>query len=243
MGTATSLTPAAPTAGGSGVGLGWQGPPTVAVLHGSTQPPMLNLFARAHVNRLTDPVGRALIDRGVSPDTVTVLGTVGAVACSLAFLPIGWLALGAVLVTLFVLTDLIDGAMARARGHGTPFGAVLDSTCDRIVDGALFAGLAWWALTGGAEPLAGAAALVALVGGQIVSYVKARAESVGLTAEGGLVERAERLILGLVGAFLSGVGVPWALTVTLVVLALGTAVTLGQRILAVRRSSREAPRA
>ena len=84
---------------------------------------------------------------------------------------------------------------------------------------------------------------MALVGGQIVSYVKARAESVGLTAEGGLVERAERLILGLVGAFLSGIGVPWALTVTLVVLAIGTAVTLGQRILAVRHSSREAPRA
>jgi CDP-diacylglycerol--glycerol-3-phosphate 3-phosphatidyltransferase len=204
---------------------------------------MLNLFARGHVNRLTDPVGRALVARGVSPDTVTVLGTVGAVACSVGFLPAGWLVLGSVLVTLFVLTDLIDGAMARARGHGTPFGAVLDSTCDRMVDGALFAGLAWWALTAGGEPFAAGAALVALVGGQIVSYVKARAESVGLTAEGGLVERAERLILGLLGAFLAGLGVPYALTVALVVLAIGTVVTLGQRILAVRRSSREVPRA
>ena len=204
---------------------------------------MLNLFARGHVNRLTDPIGRSLIARGISPDSVTVLGTVGAVVCSVVFLPLGVLSLGAVLVTLFVLTDLVDGAMARARGHGTPFGAVLDSTCDRIVDGALFAALAWWALTGGDEPVAGAAALVALVGGQIVSYVKARAESVGLTAEGGLVERAERLILGLLGAFLAGLGVPYALTVTLVVLAIGTAVTLGQRILAVHRSSREVPRA
>ena len=204
---------------------------------------MLNLFARGHVNRLTDPVGRGLIARGVSPDTVTVLGTVGAVACSVVFLPAGELVLGSVLVTLFVLTDLIDGAMARARGHGTPFGAVLDSTCDRMVDGALFGALTWWALTGGNEPVAGAAALVALVGGQIVSYVKARAESVGLTAQGGLVERAERLILGLLGAFLAGLGVPYALTVALVVLAIGTVVTLGQRILAVRRSSREVPRA
>lgn len=204
---------------------------------------MLNLFARGHVNRLTDPVGRRLIALGISPDTMTVLGTVGAVACSLVFLPVGGLVVGSVLVTLFVLTDLLDGAMARARGHGTPFGAVLDSTCDRMVDGALFGALAWWALTGGNEPVAAAAALVALVGGQIVSYVKARAESVGLTAEGGLVERAERLLLGLLGAFLAGLGVPYALSVALVVLAAGTVVTLGQRILAVRRSSREVPRA
>ncbi|MBP2368768.1 phosphatidylinositol phosphate synthase [Pseudonocardia parietis] len=204
---------------------------------------MLNLFARGHVNRLTDPVGRRLVALGVSPDTMTVLGTVGAVVCSLVFLPGGGLVIGSVLVTLFVLTDLIDGAMARARGHGTPFGAVLDSTCDRMVDGAVFGALAWWALTGGNEPVAAAAALVALVGGQIVSYVKARAESVGLTAEGGLVERAERLLLGLLGAFLAGVGVPYALSVALVVLAVGTVVTLGQRILAVRRSAREVPRA
>jgi CDP-diacylglycerol--glycerol-3-phosphate 3-phosphatidyltransferase len=204
---------------------------------------MLNMFARGHVNRLTDPVGRALVARGVNPDTVTVLGTVGAVACSVAFLPAGRLVLGSVLVTLFVLTDLVDGAMARARGHGTPFGAVLDSTCDRMVDGALFAALAWWALTAGDEPVAAGAALVALVGGQIVSYVKARAESVGLTAEGGLVERAERLILGLLGCFLAGLGVPYALTVALVVLAIGTVVTLAQRIRAVWRSSREVPRA
>ena len=204
---------------------------------------MLNLFARGHVNRLTDPVGRRLVALGIGPDTMTVFGTVGALACSVVFLPTGRLVLGSVLVTVFVLTDLLDGAMARARGHGTPFGAVLDSTCDRMVDGALFGALAWWALTGGDEPVAAAAALVALVGGQIVSYVKARAESVGLTAEGGLVERAERLVLGLLGAFLAGLGVPYALTVALVVLAIGTVVTLGQRILAVRRSSREVPRA
>lgn len=204
---------------------------------------MLNLFARGAVNRLTDPVGRRLVDRGVNPDTVTVLGTVGAVGSAVALLPAGWLVLGAALVTLFVLTDLVDGAMARARGHGTPFGAVLDSTCDRMVDGALFGALAWWALTAGGEPVAAGAALFCLVGGQLVSYVKARAESVGLTAEGGLVERAERLILGLGGAFLAGVGVPYALTVALVLLAVGTAVTLGQRIRAVRRSAREVPRA
>lgn len=200
---------------------------------------MLNLFARAHVNRVTDPVGRWLVDRGMSPDTATVLGTVGAVAAAVGFLPWGAFVLGPILITLFVLLDLVDGAMARARGYGTPFGAVLDSACDRIVDGALFAALAWWCLQVGDAPLAGAAALVCLVGGQLVSYVKARAESVGLQAEGGLVERAERLILALVGTFLAGVGVPYALEVALIVLAVGTAVTLAQRIAAVHRSARE----
>ncbi|MBW0106341.1 phosphatidylinositol phosphate synthase [Pseudonocardia sp. KRD291] len=200
---------------------------------------MLNLFARARVNRVTDPVGRWLVDRGMSPDTATVLGTVGAVAAAVGFLPWGGFVLGPILITFFVLLDLVDGAMARARGYGTPFGAVLDSACDRIVDGALFAALAWWALQSGESPLVGGAALVCLVGGQLVSYVKARAESVGLAAEGGLVERAERLILGLVGTFLAGIGVPFALEVALIVLAVGTAVTLAQRIAAVHRSARE----
>ena len=199
---------------------------------------MLNLFARAHVNRVTDPVGRWLVGRGVSPDTVTVIGTVGAVAAAIGFLPQGEFVLGPIVITLFVLLDLVDGAMARARGYGTPFGAVLDSACDRIVDGALFAAIAWWCLRVDA-PVAGAAALVCLVGGQLVSYVKARAEGVGLDAEGGLVERAERLILGLVGVFLSGIGVPWALAVALVLLAAGTAVTLAQRFSSVYRSARE----
>lgn len=198
---------------------------------------MLNLFARGHVNRVTDPVGRWLVDRGLSPDAITVAGTVGAVASAVGFLPWGGLIVGPLLITAFVLLDLVDGAMARARGYGTPFGAVLDSTCDRIVDGALFAALAWWCLGGGDERVAGAAALVCLVGGQLVSYVKARAESVGLDAEGGLVERAERLILGLLGAFLAGLGVPYALTVALGLLAVGTVVTLAQRVFAVRRSA------
>lgn len=200
---------------------------------------MLNLFARGHVNRVTDPVGRWLVDRGLSPDAITVAGTVGAVASAVGFLPWGGLIAGPLLITAFVLLDLVDGAMARARGYGTPFGAVLDSTCDRIVDGALFASLAWWCLGAGDERIAGAAALVCLVGGQLVSYVKARAESVGLAAEGGLVERAERLILGLLGAFLAGLGVPYALTVALLLLAVGTVVTLAQRVLAVRRSAAE----
>ncbi|GAA4555796.1 phosphatidylinositol phosphate synthase [Pseudonocardia xishanensis] len=201
---------------------------------------MLNVRARVHVNRVTDPIGRALVQRGVAPDVVTVIGTVGASAAALWFLPRGQLAIGPWVITFFVLLDLVDGAMARARGAGTPFGAVLDSVCDRIADGALFAGLAWWCLGVGDERVLGVAALICLVSGQLVSYVKARAEGMGLSADGGLVERAERLIVVLLGTFLHGVGVPYALHVALWGLAAASVFTVFQRLVLVYRSAQRA---
>jgi CDP-diacylglycerol--glycerol-3-phosphate 3-phosphatidyltransferase len=132
--------------------------------------------------------------------------------------------------------------MARARGHGTPFGAVLDSTCDRLADGALFVGLTWWCLGVGEHRTLGIAALICLVAGQMVSYVKARAEGMGLNADGGLVERAERLIVALLGTFLQGVGVPYALDVALWGLAAASVWTVGQRIVATYRSAQEQAR-
>jgi CDP-diacylglycerol--glycerol-3-phosphate 3-phosphatidyltransferase len=201
---------------------------------------MLNVLARVHVNRATEPVGRWLVAHGVAPDVVTVIGTVGSVTAALWFLPRGQLFVGTVVITLFVLLDLIDGAMARARGHSTPFGAVLDSTCDRVADGALFAGLTWWCLGVGEQRTLGVAALLCLVSGQLVSYIKARAEGVGLSADGGLVERAERLIIALVGTGLHGLGVPYALNVALWALAAASVWTVGQRIVVVYRSARAA---
>lgn len=199
---------------------------------------MLNVFARVHVDRVTVPIARWLVARGVSPDAVTVLGTVGSVAAAVWFLPRGELFAGTLVITFFVLLDLLDGAMARARGHATPFGAVLDSTGDRAADGALFAALAWWALGAGDQRLVGVAALVCLVAGQLVSYIKARAEGAGLSADGGFVERAERLILALVGTGLEGLGVPYALAVALWLLAALSVWTFGQRVVNLHRSAR-----
>ena len=202
---------------------------------------MLNVIARAHVNRVTEPFGRWLVRLGVTPDAVTVAGTLGSVAAALWFLPRGQLFFGTLGVTLFVLFDLIDGAVARAKGKGTPFGAVLDSTCDRIADGALFAALTWWALGVGQARVLGVAALLCLVAGQLISYIKARAEGAGLRVVGGLVERAERLILALVGTGLAGLGVPYALDVALWVLAAASVWTVGQRLAEARRSARDLP--
>ncbi len=208
---------------------------------GHKQESMLNVFARVHVNRVSEPLGRWLVARGISPDAVTVAGTVGAVGGAVWFLPRDELFVGTLVIWFFVMFDLVDGAMARARGRSTPFGAVLDSTCDRVTDGALFAALAWWCLGVGDARLLAIAALVCLVAGQVVSYVKARAEAAGLRADGGLVERAERLIIALVGTGLQGLGVPHALDVALWVLAAASVWTAGQRLVAVHRSARELP--
>ncbi|MBP2478139.1 CDP-diacylglycerol--glycerol-3-phosphate 3-phosphatidyltransferase [Crossiella equi] len=199
---------------------------------------MLNIFARASVSRVTVPVGRWLLRLGLTPNAITVLGTTGTVAAALWFLPRGQLLLGTAVVTLFTLFDLIDGAMARAQGNGTRFGAVLDASCDRIADGALFAAITWYALVLAQDRALGVAALLCLVTAQVISYVKARAEATGLSADGGLVERAERLILALVGTGLTGLGVPYALDVALWLLAALSLATVAQRLHAVHRSAR-----
>jgi CDP-diacylglycerol--glycerol-3-phosphate 3-phosphatidyltransferase len=139
-------------------------------------------------------------------------------------------------IWLFVMFDMLDGAMARARGGGTRFGAVLDATCDRVADGAIFAGLAWWAIYDEQSRPLLVATLICLVSSQVISYAKARAEASGLSADGGLIERPDRLVIVLVGAGFTGLGVDWAIHVAMWLLAVGSVITVFQRVLAVRRS-------
>lgn len=201
---------------------------------------MLNIFARASVSRVTDPIGQALVRAGLTPNVMTVFGTAGAVVCALVFFPADHLLWGTFTVWGFAMLDILDGAMARARGYGTPFGAVLDATCDRLVDGALFAAIAWWCFVVDDNHPAAGAALLCLVLAQVISYVKARADASGLPVDGGLVERAERLIIALVGTGLHGFGIPYTVDVTLWLLAAGSVVTLVQRFAAVAKAAREA---
>ena len=201
---------------------------------------MLNIFARASVNRVTDPIGAWLVRIGLTPNAMTVFGTACAVAGALWLFPTDHLLAGTFVVWGFAMFDLLDGAMARARGAGTKFGAVLDASCDRIADGALMAAVAWWCFTVADNPPLAAAALICLVLGQVISYIKARAEASGLAADGGLVERAERLIITLVGTGLHGLGVPYAVHVSLWLLAVLSVVTVLQRFFAVASSARTA---
>ena len=149
---------------------------------------------------------------------------------------------GTLVVTFFVLTDMLDGAMARRLSRRSVFGAWLDSTCDRLADAAVFSGLVLWFMGDGDDRLLAGLALFCLVAGSLVSYAKARAEGLGLTCNVGFAERAERLIIVLVAAGLSGLGLTWALPVGLWALAVASAVTVVQRLLEVRRQAAAAAR-
>jgi CDP-diacylglycerol--glycerol-3-phosphate 3-phosphatidyltransferase len=198
---------------------------------------MLNLRVRPALGRVVDPLAAALLRAGVHPDVVTLTGTLGATASALAFFPRGMFFTGTAIVFFSVLTDLLDGAMARKLGTTSRFGAWLDSTCDRIADAAIFSGLVLWFLGDGDSTVLGAVALFCLVAGGIVSYAKARAEGLGLRCDVGLAERAERLILVLMGTLLAGLGVEVALAVGLWLLAVASAITVVQRLLEVRRQA------
>lgn len=199
---------------------------------------MLNVFARASVAKALQPLGERLAGAGLSANAVTVAGTAGAVTAAIVFLGRGQMLAGSLVITVFVLFDLLDGALARAHGRPSVLGAVLDSTCDRIADAAIFGALIWWYAGAGNSPALLLASLLCLVLGSLTSYIKARAEGAGLTCDVGIAERAERLIIILVGVGLAGIGVPYALAVALWLLVAATAITVIQRIVEVRRQSR-----
>ena len=199
---------------------------------------MLNRFARALFTRILTPVARALLALGVSPDVVTLVGTLGVCVGALAFYPRGELFWGTIVITAFVFSDTIDGIMARAAGRSGAWGAFLDSTLDRIADAAVFGGLVlWFAGEGKSHDLVMAGlALFCLVFGQVVSYARARAEGLGMRADVGIAERADRLVTVLVTTGLVGLGLPEiVLKVVLALLGVASLVTVAQRMLAVRR--------
>ncbi|MCW2667165.1 MAG: CDP-alcohol phosphatidyltransferase [Frankiales bacterium] len=199
---------------------------------------MLNLHVRPALAKLVDPVAAGLLRAGITPDVLTVTGTVGVVLGALVFFPKGMFFTGTAVVFFSVITDLFDGAMARRRGTTSPFGAWLDSTCDRVADSAIFGGLVLWYAGRGDDTTLLAVALFCLASGQVVSYEKARAEGLGLTCNVGLAERAERLILVLLGTLLVGLGAPDAVLAALLwLLAAVTAITVAQRFLEVRRQA------
>jgi CDP-diacylglycerol---glycerol-3-phosphate 3-phosphatidyltransferase len=196
---------------------------------------MLNLLKPA-LNRLLTPVVEALARTPVTPNAITVTGTVGVTAGALWLFPTGHLFAGTVVCTIFVLSDMLDGALARVKGTTGAWGAFLDSTLDRIGDAAVFAGLAVWLARGGHQPVLAGVTLYCLVVGAMVSYARARAEGRGVRADVGVAERTERLLIALISAGLTGLGVPFVLAVGLWALAVLSTITFGQRVLVVRQA-------
>jgi CDP-diacylglycerol--glycerol-3-phosphate 3-phosphatidyltransferase len=196
---------------------------------------MLN-FLRPFFARLFNPVVQALARTPVTPNMITVAGTVGVAAAALSMFPIGELFPGAFTATVFVFMDMLDGQLARIKGNSGVYGAFLDSTMDRLADAAVFGGITIWFMR--SDHLLGCVSLFCLACGLCVSYVKARAEGLGLNADVGLVERPERLTIGLTAIGLSGLGIPYVLPIGLWGLAAGSAFTLGQRMRAVYLDAR-----
>lgn len=187
--------------------------------------------------KMLGPIARALIKRGVSPDLVTLIGTLGVMAGALICFPQGWLWQGVVVITIFVFSDMIDGQMAKLGGTSSKWGAFLDSSLDRLGDAAVFGGILLF-FVGAYDSLVWASVtLAALVFGQVTSYVKARAESLGFTVGGGLAARADRLLVILLGALLAGLGVPYVLEVATALLALASLITVFQRIDQVKKQA------
>jgi CDP-diacylglycerol---glycerol-3-phosphate 3-phosphatidyltransferase len=202
---------------------------------------MLNRFARALFTRLLTPTARALLALGISPDAVTLVGTLGVAVGALAFFPRGSFFWGTVVITAFVFSDTVDGIMARLQGRSSVWGAFLDSTLDRVGDAAVFSGLILFYALHPEQRWATvmvALALACLVLGQIVSYVRARAEGLGMTAAVGVAERADRLVAVLLTTGLVGLGLPHVvLLAVLALLAVASVVTIVQRVLVVRRQA------
>lgn len=199
---------------------------------------MLNKYARSFFAGIFMPLARLLLRLRVSPDAVTIAGTLGVVTGALVFYPLGQLFWGTVFITCFVFSDIVDGLMARQLGRSGSWGAFLDSTLDRLADGSVFIGVVIWFFTGGANPAIAVAALACLLLGLLVSYAKARAEGLGMRADVGIAERSERMVTVLVATGLTGLGLPEGmLLAVLVLLAAASLVTVVQRVLVVRRQA------
>ena len=203
---------------------------------------MLDRFKSFWQGVMLAPFVRLFLRLGISPDAVTLVGTVGVCVGALAFFPQGHLLGGTLFITAFVFSDLIDGAMARASGRSSTFGAFFDSTLDRIGDGAIFGGLVLYYAGPGDSTLYLSLALYCLVMGSVTSYARAKAESLGMDARGGFAERADRTVAILLATGLSGLlDLSILLELTLWVLALASTQTVLLRMWKVRRQATESP--
>ena len=206
---------------------------------------MLERFRQFWTN-VWAPLGNLLLRMGVSPNTVTFVGTFGVVVGAVVFFPQGLLLVGVLVITAFVFSDMLDGYMARTSGQVSKFGAFWDSTLDRIGDAAIFGGLAMYYVGPGDNEWFAALAIYCLSMGSVTSYARARAESLGMQAKVGIAERADRLVAILVVTGAAdlvnrlGVGTDalWAIPVALGVLAIASTVTVVQRVLVVRDQAR-----
>jgi phosphatidylglycerophosphate synthase len=198
---------------------------------------MLERF-RAFWTKIVSPIANLLIRLGVSPDAVTLVGTLGVCAGALVFFPQGMLLTGVLVITAFVFSDLIDGHMARTTGRVSKFGAFWDSTLDRVADGAIFIGLALYFAWEEPSRLYLVLSLVCLLMGSVTSYARSRGETLGYSVKVGIAERADRLVaILLMTGFSVILDLPVLLYIALWALAIASTITVVQRVWVVRKQA------
>ena len=196
---------------------------------------MLGNHGRGLTKALFTRPALALGRLGVTPNMLTVTGTVLSVTAAVTLLPRGHFVAGPLVLLVVLAADSFDGILARATGESSVFGAFLDSTMDRLADGAVLGSLAAWAAltmpAGTLRAVTVVAALAAIVLGATVPYVRARAESIGATAKVGIAERTDRLLVALGATFIVGLGAPqWLLAGALIYVAIASFITVVQRV-------------
>jgi CDP-diacylglycerol--glycerol-3-phosphate 3-phosphatidyltransferase len=191
--------------------------------------PMISGALKPAVTRLINPVARLALRIGLTPNSVTVLGAIGLVSSALYFYISERYFIGTLVVTVFCLSDLFDGAMARISEQGTSlWGGFLDSTIDRITDSTIVIAILI-PLISSNDPLV-IIALVTLVTGLLIPYVRAKAESFNIECTVGIAERTERLIILLTAIGFHGLGIPYSLAIGFWILAVLGVVTVLQRV-------------
>jgi CDP-diacylglycerol--glycerol-3-phosphate 3-phosphatidyltransferase len=195
---------------------------------------MVSSAFKPAINRVIEPIARVAIRAKITPNAVTLIGTAGTILSALYFYPRGELFIGTLFISFFALSDLFDGAIARLSEKGaSAWGGFLDSTCDRLTDSAILGGVAVYCIL---EDISIYPVVIAsIVIGFLVPYIRAKAESFGIACTVGIAERTERIILALIGIGLDGLGLPYALTISMWLLLTLGLVTVVQRIMVVRK--------
>jgi CDP-diacylglycerol---glycerol-3-phosphate 3-phosphatidyltransferase len=197
---------------------------------------MLSARLKPAVTRVITPVAAFALRRGITPNAVTWVGAIGVVVCALYFYPRGDFFIGTVAICILALSDLFDGTMARLSSAGSSkWGEFLDSTIDRITDSSILLGVSIYLIN--RDDLLAYVVLVTLVTGLLVPYIRAKAESFGISCSGGIAERTERLIISLAAIGFDGLGVPYVLAGGMWILALLGMFTVLQRMLIVKRAT------
>jgi CDP-diacylglycerol--glycerol-3-phosphate 3-phosphatidyltransferase len=199
---------------------------------------MVSTAFKPAVTRVIEPIARGAVRLGITPDMVTVIGTIGSIVSSMYFIPRGELFIASLVISFFLLSDLFDGAIARLSARGaTQWGGFLDSTCDRVSDSALLGSLAIYCILED-DPLY-PLILTSIVLGFLVSYIRAKSESYGVPCTVGVAERTERLLLVIFAIGFEGLGIPFALSIGVWALVVLSAITVLQRVIVVRKGLRQ----